>query len=105
MEHDRRCEKQKILEEWKKTPEARDEFVRLLRDAEDLCACQARTWGMVISLEVGLRIAGKKAMKLWLMWMEVQEHGVEEGARRLSEKYADQVSGRNVINLQDFRDR
>jgi hypothetical protein len=101
MSHDRRCEKGRVVTDWRDKLGREDPFLRLLIDSEDLCACGARAWGMEVSLKIGLRIAEKKALRLWDVWDAVQREGAAAVGARLGKQIQARISGLNVIDIRD----
>lgn len=94
-----------MVTEWRDRLGHSHPFLRLLVASEDLCACMARTWGMVITLEVGIRIAEKKVDRLWASWQEMQEMSPSEVGKVYGRYLNSRMRGLNVINLQEYRDR
>lgn len=103
MEHDRKCEKDGVLRSWRKVPDS-ERFMRLLEDHEDLCACMARSWGLEVPLEVGIRLAEKKAVKLYRAWERMVGKSPSELGKEYGQELNARLNGLNVINLQDHRD-
>lgn len=107
MDHDLKCESGQMLTDmynrWAEGVRIRDpQVMAMLRDVAtsgQLCACMARRWGIVVPLDVGLRIAQKKVDRYVKSWME---SGDEAQARRIK-SLADKIDGSNVISLEDHR--
>jgi nucleotidyltransferase/DNA polymerase involved in DNA repair len=111
MEHDERCENQKIVEWFWHKYESDERLTPMLNAMTrngGFCACTARAWGITMNLRVGLAIAEKKALRFVAPWMETLQAVGQEQRDTLQDfrvrQMVERWSGANVIDIRKGRD-
>jgi hypothetical protein len=109
MDHDAKCEQavvySRVVDRFEEGVENDNAQVmamlKALRVSEQMCACLARRWGINVPLDVGLRLSEKKADRYVKSWLE----SGDEAQKRRVDSFVSRALGKNVISLEEYRDR